>query len=123
MIGDTSNLLLSSVNLFTFLILKFHSSPPFFCSSRPREQRYLVRWASSQLYDINALSRMVDPSLDGKLPMKSLSWFADIINRCIQVICFLIPFIHRMDIEQFISYEIFSCRRFSDHLESICIIF
>lgn len=44
-----------------------------------------MRWASSQFYDINMLTKMVDPSIDGKYPVKSLSRFADIINRCVQV--------------------------------------
>jgi len=51
-----------------------------------------VTWASSQLHDINNLSRMVDPSIGGKCPKKSLSQFADIISRCIQVT--LIVFIY-----------------------------
>lgn len=53
--------------------------------SRPRGEQYLVRWAFTQLYDIDALSRMVDPSLKGAYPSKSLSRVADIISLCIQV--------------------------------------
>ncbi|KAK4368533.1 hypothetical protein RND71_012325 [Anisodus tanguticus] len=40
--------------------------------------------AVSQLHDIDSLTRMVDPSLKGKYPLKSLSHFADIISRCVQ---------------------------------------
>ncbi|RRT81666.1 hypothetical protein BHE74_00004598 [Ensete ventricosum] len=54
-------------------------------SARPHSEQHLVRWASSQLYDINALSKMVDPLMSGSYPEKSLSCFADIISRCIQV--------------------------------------
>ncbi|KAK1325160.1 Protein STRUBBELIG-RECEPTOR FAMILY 1 [Acorus calamus] len=54
------------------------------CSSRPSGEQYLVRWSIPQLHDINALSRMVDPSISGKYPVKSLSRFIDIISRCIQ---------------------------------------
>ncbi|GAV59254.1 Pkinase_Tyr domain-containing protein/LRRNT_2 domain-containing protein/LRR_8 domain-containing protein [Cephalotus follicularis] len=51
---------------------------------RPRGEQSLVRWAIPQLHDIDALSRMVDPSLNGAYPAKSLSRFADIISRCVQ---------------------------------------
>ncbi|PIA28931.1 hypothetical protein AQUCO_06500043v1 [Aquilegia coerulea] len=50
---------------------------------RPRGEQYLVRWAIPQLHDIEALSRMVDPSL-GAYPAKSLSRFADIISMSVQ---------------------------------------
>ncbi|XP_062229465.1 protein STRUBBELIG-RECEPTOR FAMILY 3-like isoform X2 [Phragmites australis] len=52
--------------------------------SRPRAEQYLVRWASSQLHDIESLSKMVDPSILGQCSEKALSRFADIISRCIQ---------------------------------------
>uniref|UniRef100_A0A9I9CRH1 Protein kinase domain-containing protein n=1 Tax=Cucumis melo TaxID=3656 RepID=A0A9I9CRH1_CUCME len=51
--------------------------------SLPRGEQFLVRWAVSRLHDIDALSRMVDPSLNGMYPVKSLSRFADIISSCI----------------------------------------
>lgn len=54
-------------------------------STRSRTEQFLVRWAIPQLHDIDALSRMVDPSLEGEYPPKSLSHFADIISRCVQV--------------------------------------
>lgn len=44
-----------------------------------------MRWAIPQLHDIDALGKMVDPSLNGQYPAKSLSHFADIISRCVQV--------------------------------------
>lgn len=44
-----------------------------------------MRWASPQLHDIDALAKMVDPSLNGMYPAKSLSRFADIIALCVQV--------------------------------------
>ncbi|KAG8075043.1 hypothetical protein GUJ93_ZPchr0006g42165 [Zizania palustris] len=52
--------------------------------SLPRAEQHLVRWASSQLHDIESLSKMVDPSIQGQCPEKALSRFADIISRCIQ---------------------------------------
>lgn len=55
-----------------------------FDRSRPRGEQSLVRWAVPQLHDIDAISRMVDPSLNGAYPGKSLSRFADIISRCVQ---------------------------------------
>jgi hypothetical protein len=55
------------------------------CSSRPRGEQHLVRWATSRLYDIDAISKMVDPSIQGQCSKKTLSCFADIISRCILV--------------------------------------
>ncbi|XP_065873126.1 protein STRUBBELIG-RECEPTOR FAMILY 3-like isoform X2 [Euphorbia lathyris] len=52
--------------------------------TRNRGEQFLVRWAIPQLHDIDALSKMVDPSLNGQYPAKSLSHFADIISRCVQ---------------------------------------
>ncbi|EPS69681.1 hypothetical protein M569_05081 [Genlisea aurea] len=53
-------------------------------SSRVRTEQSLVRWATPQLHDIDALAGMVDPSLDGMYPAKSLSRLADIIALCVQ---------------------------------------
>ncbi|XP_010533880.1 PREDICTED: protein STRUBBELIG [Tarenaya hassleriana] len=53
--------------------------------TRPRGQQSLAQWAIPQLHDIDALTRMVDPSLNGAYPMKSLSRFADIISRSLQI--------------------------------------
>ena len=62
------------------------------CSKRNRGEKLLVRWAIHQLHDIDALSRMVDPSLNGEYPAKSLSRFADIISRCVQVSVLMVLF-------------------------------
>ncbi|CAN6457659.1 unnamed protein product [Victoria cruziana] len=51
---------------------------------RPRAEQSLVRWATPQLHDIDALSGMVDPALEGIYSVKSLSRFADIISLCLQ---------------------------------------
>eukprot|EP00249_Psilotum_nudum_P004951 c18454_g1_i4 orf=536-2632(+) len=53
-------------------------------STRLRAEQSLVRWAAPQLHDIDALSKMVDPTLKGLYPVKSLSRFADIIALCVQ---------------------------------------
>lgn len=45
-----------------------------------------MRWASTQLYDIDAISKMVDPLIRGQCSEKALSRFADVIGSCIQVI-------------------------------------
>ena len=59
-------------------------------SSRERSEQSLVRWATPQLHDIDALAKMVDPALNGMYPAKSLSRFADIIALCVQVYsCFV----------------------------------
>lgn len=55
-------------------------------SSRPRFEQSLVRWATPQLHDIDALAKMVDPALKGLYPVKSLSRFADVIALCVQVL-------------------------------------
>ncbi|XP_077248729.1 lysine-specific demethylase JMJ27-like [Tasmannia lanceolata] len=53
-------------------------------NSRIRSEQSLVRWATPQLHDIDALAKMVDPALNGMYPAKSLSRFADIIALCVQ---------------------------------------
>lgn len=58
---------------------------PLLCSTRKRAEQSLVRWATPQLHDIDALTKMVDPALKGIYPAKSLSRFADIIALCVQV--------------------------------------
>ena len=67
----------------------FISLFPYKCfdhfSSRPRTEQSLVRWATPQLHDIDALAKMVDPALNGMYPAKSLSRFADVIALCVQV--------------------------------------
>ncbi|MFS7950102.1 putative non-specific protein-tyrosine kinase RLK-Pelle-LRR-V family [Helianthus anomalus] len=55
-----------------------------FDSSRTRSEQSLVRWATPQLHDIDALAKMVDPALKGLYPVKSLSRFADVIALCVQ---------------------------------------
>lgn len=50
-----------------------------------------MRWATSQLYDINAISKMVDPSIRGQCSEKALSRFVDIISSCIQVRYLILP--------------------------------
>lgn len=47
-------------------------------------EQSLVRWATPQLHDIDALDKMVDPALRGLYPPKSVSRFADIIALCVQ---------------------------------------
>ncbi|KAL0386649.1 UNVERIFIED_CONTAM: protein STRUBBELIG-RECEPTOR FAMILY 6 [Sesamum latifolium] len=56
-----------------------------FCTAQGQERsNLLVRWATPQLHDIDALAKMVDPALDGLYPVKSLSRFADVIALCVQ---------------------------------------
>lgn len=61
-------------------------------STRPRSEQSLVRWATPQLHDIDALEKMVDPSLSGLYSVKSLSRFADVIALCVQVMLSLSQF-------------------------------
>ncbi|XP_031129095.1 protein STRUBBELIG-RECEPTOR FAMILY 3-like [Ipomoea triloba] len=74
----------SDVYSFGVVLLELLTGRKSYDRSRPRGEQFLVRWAVSQLHDIDALSRMVDPSLAGAYPSKSLSRFADIISLCIQ---------------------------------------
>ncbi|PON57707.1 Mitogen-activated protein kinase kinase kinase [Parasponia andersonii] len=74
----------SDVYSFGVIMLELLTGRKPFDSSRPRDEQSLVRWASPQLHDIDALSKMVDPALEGLYPIKSLSRFADVIALCIQ---------------------------------------
>lgn len=74
----------SDVYSFGVVMLELLTGRKSYDSTRNRGEQFLVRWATTQLHDIAALSRMVDPSLNGQYPTKSLSHFADIISRCVQ---------------------------------------
>lgn len=74
----------SDVYSFGVVMLELLTGRQPYDRSRSMAEQHLVRWASPRLYDINALSRMVDPSINDVVSLKSLSRFADIINRCIQ---------------------------------------
>ncbi|KAI8551742.1 hypothetical protein RHMOL_Rhmol06G0209900 [Rhododendron molle] len=74
----------SDVYSFGVVMLELLTGRKSHDSTRSRVEQFLVRWAIPQLHDIDALSRMVDPSLKGEYPAKSLSHFADIISRCVQ---------------------------------------
>ncbi|XVF66877.1 hypothetical protein PTKIN_Ptkin10aG0073700 [Pterospermum kingtungense] len=74
----------SDVYSFGVFMLELLTGRKSYDRTRSRGEQFLVRWAIPQLHDIEALSRMVDPSLNGEYPAKSLSRFADIISRCVQ---------------------------------------
>lgn len=74
----------SDVYSFGVVMLELLTGRKPFDSSRPRSEQSLVRWASPQLHDIDALDRMVDPALKGLYPAKSLSRFADVVALCVQ---------------------------------------
>ncbi|XP_021685105.2 protein STRUBBELIG-RECEPTOR FAMILY 3 isoform X2 [Hevea brasiliensis] len=74
----------SDVYSFGVVMLELLTGRKSLDRTRNRGEQFLVRWAIPQLHDIDALSRMVDPSLNGEYPAKSLSNFADIISRCVQ---------------------------------------
>lgn len=74
----------SDVYSFGVVMLELLTGRKPLDSSRVRSEQSLVRWATPQLHDIDALARMVDPTLNGMYPAKSLSRFADIIALCVQ---------------------------------------
>ncbi|KAJ9136214.1 hypothetical protein P3X46_033313 [Hevea brasiliensis] len=74
----------SDVYSFGVVMLELLTGRKSYDRSRSRGEQSLVRWAIPQLHDIDSLSGMVDPSLNGAYPVKSLSRFADIISRCVQ---------------------------------------
>ncbi|KAG8380230.1 hypothetical protein BUALT_Bualt07G0171700 [Buddleja alternifolia] len=74
----------SDVYSFGVVMLELLTGRKPFDDSRPRNEQSLVRWATPQLHDIDALSKMVDPALNGLYPVKSLSRFADVIALCVQ---------------------------------------
>ncbi|GMI77501.1 STRUBBELIG-receptor family 8 [Hibiscus trionum] len=74
----------SDVYSFGVVMLELLTGRKPLDSSRVRPEQSLVRWATPQLHDIDALAKMVDPTLNGMYPAKSLSRFADIIALCVQ---------------------------------------
>ncbi|KAG0617373.1 hypothetical protein M758_5G185000 [Ceratodon purpureus] len=74
----------SDVYSFGVVMLELLTGRKPLDSSRPRSEQSLVRWATPQLHDIDALARMVDPALGGVYPAKSLSRLADVVALCVQ---------------------------------------
>ncbi|KAH9545018.1 hypothetical protein CY35_12G026600 [Sphagnum magellanicum] len=74
----------SDVYSFGVVLLELLTGRKPLDSTRKRAEQSLVRWATPQLHDIDALTKMVDPALKGIYPAKSLSRFADMIALCVQ---------------------------------------
>ncbi|KAA8520135.1 hypothetical protein F0562_014391 [Nyssa sinensis] len=74
----------SDVYSFGVVMLELLTARKPLDSSRVRSEQSLVRWATPQLHDIDALAKMVDSALNGMYAAKSLSRFADIIALCVQ---------------------------------------
>ncbi|XP_021906507.1 protein STRUBBELIG-RECEPTOR FAMILY 5-like isoform X2 [Carica papaya] len=84
-INPTAYTMKSDVYSFGVVMLELLSGRMPYDSKKPKSEQCLVRWATPQLHDIDALANMVDPALRGLYPPKSLSRFADIIALCVQV--------------------------------------
>ncbi|PIN23864.1 Serine/threonine protein kinase [Handroanthus impetiginosus] len=74
----------SDVYSFGVVMLELMTGRMPFDSQKSKSEQCLVRWASPQLHDIDALEKMADPALHGLYPPKSLSRFADVIALCVQ---------------------------------------
>ncbi|RHN58228.1 putative protein kinase RLK-Pelle-LRR-V family [Medicago truncatula] len=74
----------SDVYSFGVVMLELFTGRMPLDSSKPKSEQSLVRWATPQLRDINAVEKMVDPALRGLYPPKSLFRFADIVALCVQ---------------------------------------
>ncbi|KAJ8760151.1 hypothetical protein K2173_011007 [Erythroxylum novogranatense] len=74
----------SDVYSFGVVMLELLTGRMPYDSSKSKSEQCLVRWATPQLHDIDALANMVDPALRGLYPPKAISRFADIIALCVQ---------------------------------------
>nr|GEV95414.1 protein STRUBBELIG-receptor family 7-like [Tanacetum cinerariifolium] len=73
----------SDVSGFGVTMLELLTGRKTFDSSRTRAEQPLVRWATPQLHDMDALAKMVDPTLKGLYPVESLSQFENLIALCV----------------------------------------
>ncbi|XP_017414239.1 protein STRUBBELIG-RECEPTOR FAMILY 2 [Vigna angularis] len=74
----------SDIFAFGVLLLELLTGRKPFDGSRPREEHYLAKWASSRLHDSDSLEQMVDPAIKRTFSSKALSRYADIISLCLQ---------------------------------------
>ncbi|KAJ1396021.1 Serine-threonine/tyrosine-protein kinase, catalytic domain [Sesbania bispinosa] len=69
---------------FGVLLLELLTGRKPFDGARPREEQYLVKWASPKLNDSASLEQIVDPCMKRTFSSKALCLYAGIISLCIQ---------------------------------------
>ncbi|XP_047322233.1 probable serine/threonine-protein kinase PBL1 [Impatiens glandulifera] len=74
----------SNVWSFGIVLLEILTGRKNLDSSRPKEERNLVKWSKPYLADDSRLSLIMDPQLKARFPIKAARAVADICQKCLQ---------------------------------------